>query len=323
MNTNRTVSEPAETTTSEAPAQVPAIELSSVTKTFRVKGATLTAVDDVSLQIEPGSVVALLGPNGAGKTTTLDMLLALTTPTSGSISVLGRPPRDAVRAGRISAVLQSGGLLRDLRVGETVDLIASTFERAINPAEALERAGIADLAGRRVSKCSGGEQQRLRFALALLPDPDLLVLDEPTTGMDVTARHEFWATMHAEAHQGRTIIFATHYLEEADSFAERIIMMARGRVVADGTTREIRTHVTGRVVSAEIPGDLESAIATLEARDGVHSVRREGSRVVVHSNDPDTIALELLTKHGGHDLEVTPGSLDEAFTALTRTGATE
>src|SRR5690625_5150482 len=148
--------------------------------------------------------------------------------------------------------------------------------------------------------------------------------------MDVTARHEFWDTMHAEARRGRTILFATHYLEEADSFAERILMIAGGRIVADGTTREIRSHVAGRIVSARIPEDGASApagptlpqvVAGLEARDDVHTVRTEADRIVVHAGDSDAVALALLTEYGGRDLEVTPGSLDEAFTALTRPGA--
>lgn len=304
----------------------PAILLENVTKVFRSQGRPLAAVDDVSLEIPRGTVVAFLGPNGAGKTTTLDMVLGLTAPTQGRIEVLGQNARDAVRSGKISAVLQSGGLLRDLTVGETVELIASTFDDAISTEEALTRAGISGLAKRRVSKCSGGEQQRLRFALALLPDPDLLILDEPTTGMDVTARHEFWDTMHAEARRGRTIIFATHYLEEADSFAERIVMISGGKIVADGTTREIRSHVAGRIVSARISGDggtsqvppLAQAAAALEARNDVHTVHTEGDRLVVHAGDSDAVALALLTQYGGEDLEVTSGSLDEAFTALTR-----
>lgn len=300
----------------------PAVTLDGVSKVFRPRTGSVTAVDDVSLDIAQGSVVALLGPNGAGKTTTLDMLLGLTATSSGQIQVFGRSPRQAIREGRISAVLQSGGLLRDLRVRETVELIASTFTNPIGVDEALTRAGIAHVAGRRVSKCSGGEQQRLRFALALLPDPDLLVLDEPTTGMDVTARHDFWASMHAEARRGRTIIFATHYLEEADSFAERIIMMAGGKVVADGTTREIRTHVTGKVVSADLPREaVDNVTVSLNARADVVGVKTENTRVVIHTSDSDAIALALLTQYGGVDLEVTPGSLDEAFTALTTTGA--
>lgn len=289
-------------------------------KTFRTRAAKVTAVAGITLAIETGSVVALLGPNGAGKTTTIDMILGLTTPTSGDISVLGHTPRAAIVSGQVSAVLQSGGLLRDLTVGETVQLIASTFPKAIPVPEALERAGITAIRDRKVAKCSGGEQQRLRFALAILSDPQLLILDEPTTGMDVTARAEFWQTMHAEADQGRTIIFATHYLQEADNFADRVVMVAGGRIVADGTTSEIRARATGRIVSARLEEDLEKVAQKLKLRDDVHNVRIEGQRLVIHTANSDAIALELLANYGARDLEAAPGSLDDAFTALTRKG---
>src|SRR5690606_24956489 len=214
----------------------PAIALRRAVKEFRTGGSTFRAVDGVDLSIPRGEIVALLGPNGAGKTTTLDMVLGLTNPSAGEVTVFGEAPRRAVRAGRVSAVLQTGGLLRDLSVRETVTLVASTFRDPLPVDAVMDRANIASIARRKVSKCSGGEQQRLRFALALLPDPSLLVLDEPTAGMDVTARAEFWETMREDARAGRTVVFATHYLEEADAFAQRIVMMASGRVVADGTT---------------------------------------------------------------------------------------
>src|SRR5690625_4541037 len=299
-----------------------AIKLRDVRKVFRTRSGEMTAVKDVTLSIDAGSVVALLGPNGAGKTTTIDMILGLTSPTAGDITVLGKSPRAATVSGKVSAVLQSGGLLRDLTVGETVELIASTFPDAIPVAEALQRAGLTSLKNRKVAKCSGGEQQRLRFALALLPDPQLLILDEPTTGMDVNARAEFWETMHTEAAQGRTIVFATHYLQEADNFADRVVMVADGQVVADGTTAEIRTRATGRIVSARIPDHLKKARSALEARDDVHNLRIEGGRLVIHTSDSDAIALDPLANYGARDLEAAPGSLDDAFTALTvRKGA--
>lgn len=301
-------------------AKQAAIELRDVYKTFRTRGGQVMAVDGITLEIETGSVVALLGPNGAGKTTTIDMILGLTTPSSGSISVLGTKPRAATVSGRVSAVLQSGGLLRDLTVGETVQLIASTFPDPIPVSEALSRAGITSIKDRKVAKCSGGEQQRLRFALAILSDPQLLILDEPTTGMDVTARADFWHTMHAEASEGRTIIFATHYLQEADNFADRVVMIAGGQVVADGTTSEIRDRATGRVVSARLERDIEKVAQTLEARDDVHNLRIEGERLVIHTSDSDAIALDLLATYGARDLEAAPGSLDDAFTALTGKG---
>ena len=276
------------------------------------------AVADVTFDVEPGEMVAFLGPNGAGKTTTLDMVLGLTEPTSGTARVFGRPPRSAVIAGHVSAVLQTGGLLRDLTVRETVRMIASTYAVTTPVDEVIDRAGLASLSGRRVSKCSGGEQQRLRFALALLPDPRLLVLDEPTAGMDVTARHEFWQTMHAEASAGRTVVFATHYLEEADAFADRIVLVAGGRVVADGPTAEIRARASGRTVTAVLADDaVAPATAALRGLPGVTDVRRRGERLVVTASDSDAVALLLLGELGGRELEITTAGLEEAFMALT------
>ena len=298
-----------------------AVSIRGAVKEFRSGGSAFRAVDDIDLTINRGEIVALLGPNGAGKTTTLDMVVGLTNPTDGDVSVFGNAPRRAVRAGRVSAVLQSGGLLRDLSVQETVSLIASTFPNALPVDEVMERAGITEIAKRRVSKCSGGEQQRLRFALALLPDPDLLILDEPTAGMDVTARRAFWSTMREDARAGRTVIFATHYLEEADAFAQRIVMMAAGKIVADGTTTEIRARASGRTVSARLDeAGTQAALAQLRSTPGVHSVTAESGRVQVHASDSDAIALTLLTELGGTELEISSGSLDQAFVALTSTG---
>ncbi|MCW4602892.1 ABC transporter ATP-binding protein [Janibacter indicus] len=310
------------TTTSPTRAATPpvtdAIRLDGVTKRFRSGGQTVHAVRGVDLTITPGEVVALLGPNGAGKTTTLDMVLGLTEPTAGRITAFGSAPRTAVHEGRVSAVLQTGGLLRDLTARETVRLIASTFPRHRPLDEVIEQAGLAGRADRLVSKLSGGEQQRLRFALALLPDPDLLVLDEPTAGMDVTTRREFWRTMHTDASAGRTVLFATHYLEEADDFADRIVMMAGGRVVADGTTEEIRARASGRTVSVDIRrGDVHAAAERLRGLPGASSVTVTGDRLSVVGEDSDRLARILLTELDGTNLEVTTASLDAAFLAIT------
>src|SRR6478609_6437151 len=303
----------------------PAIELRDLVKTFRpLRGSTdteVTAVGGIDLTIGEGEVVAFLGPNGAGKTTTLDMVLGLTEPTSGTARVFGRPPRSAVIAGHVSAVLQTGGLLRDLTVRETVRMIASTYAVTTPVDEVIDRAGLTSLSGRRVSKCSGGEQQRLRFALALLPDPRLLVLDEPTAGMDVTARRDFWDTMHADASAGRTVVFATHYLEEADAFADRIVLIAGGRIVADGTTAEIRSQASGRTVSATLPpGSVAESVARLRTVGGVHEVEERGNRVAVTAGDSDTVARLLLLELGGTDLEIVTAGLEQAFMTLTGDG---
>ena len=299
--------------------QMPAIEIAGLTKTFQTRdGEAVHAVRGLDLTVWPGEVVALLGPNGAGKTTTLDVVLGMTRPTGGTARVYGARPRDAVVAGRVSAVLQSGGLLRDLTVRETVELVAGLHHTARPVEELLERAGIAAIGSRMVSKCSGGEQQRLRFALALVPDPDLLVLDEPTAGMDVKARREFWATMHADADAGRTVVFATHYLEEADTFADRIVLVTQGRVVADGPTTEIRAQATGRTVSATLPTDNRDAIIErLRARADVAEVEQRADRVRVRCADSDAVAIAVLTEFGGSELEITTGSLESAFLAIT------
>jgi ABC-2 type transport system ATP-binding protein len=303
----------------------PAIELRSLVKSFPPRRGSqdteVRAVDGIDLRIEQGEVVAFLGPNGAGKTTTLDMVLGLTEPTSGTAQVFGRRPREAVVGGHVSAVLQTGGLLRDLTVRETVRMIASTYAVHSPVDEVIARAGLGTLADRRVSKCSGGEQQRLRFALALLPDPRLLVLDEPTAGMDVTARRDFWDTMHADASTGRTVVFATHYLEEADAFADRIVLIAAGRIVADGTTAEIRSRASGRTVSATPPpGSVSEAVARLRTVDGVREVEERGSRVVVTAGDSDAVARLLLLDLGGTDLEIVTAGLEQAFMTLTGDG---
>ncbi len=298
---------------------VPTVDAHGLVKEFRRRGAPpVRAVDGMDLTVSAGEIVAFLGPNGAGKTTALDMLLGLSTPDAGTVTIAGLTPRGAVRAGKVSAVLQSGGLLNDLTVGETVRLIASTFDRARPVGEVIERAGIAGLASRRVSKCSGGEQQRLRFALALLPEPDLLILDEPTAGMDVRARQEFWATMREDAGSGRTVIFATHYLEEADAFAERIVVMAHGRVVADGSAAEIRARGAGRVLSVDLPeSDPQGWLARAREAAGMTLIETRGRRAYFSAADTDAAALALLTDLGAENLEIAAPTLDSAFVALT------
>src|SRR5262245_52599547 len=277
-------------------ADHPAIELNQLVKTFRPQRGShdseVRAVDSIDLVVEPGEVVAFLGPNGAGKTTTLDMVLGLSEPTSGTARVFGRGPRESVVAGRVSAVLQSGGLLRGLSMRETVRMIASTYAVHSPVDDVIERAGLSGLANRRVSKASGGEQQRLRFALALLPDPRLLILDEPTAGMDAGARREFWETMHAETSSGRTVIFATHYLEEAQSYAPRTILIVKGRIRADRPTDEMRAMVGERVVTATLPeAGRDAALARLGAIPDIRDVRLEGERVRVEGSRSDEVAL--------------------------------
>jgi ABC-2 type transport system ATP-binding protein len=223
-------------------------------------------------------------------------------------------PQSAVRHGLVSAVMQTGGLLRDLTVEETLRLTASLFADTRPVAEVLERAGISDIAGRRVVKCSGGQQQRLRFAMALLPDPELLVLDEPTTGMDVAGRRDFWAAIRSDAERGRTVVFATHYLEEADAYADRIVLVRQGEIVADGTAAEVKALVSGRVVRATL---TDADPIALQALPGVESVELRGDTVLIASMDSDAVARHLLTSTAARDLEITSRGLEDAFISLT------
>ncbi len=287
-----------------------AVDLQHLTKRY----GQVTAVRDLSLQIEPGEIVAFLGPNGAGKTTTIDMLLGLARADEGTVRVYGQSPADAIARGDVAAVMQTGGLLKDFTVSETVRFTASLFAHARPAAEVMERAGIAGIADRLVGKCSGGEQQRLRFAMALLSDPRLLILDEPTTGMDVEGRRDFWGAIRADASKGRTVLFATHYLDEADAFADRIVLIRQGQIVADGTTAEIKALATGRTVRAYLP---DANLAAVQAIPGVTHAELRGERVLVQCTDSDAVARWFLTHTAARDLEITAQNLEEAFVALT------
>ena len=294
-------------------ATTAAVALHGLTKRF----GTVTAVDGLDLTIEPGEIVAFLGPNGAGKTSTIDMVLGLSRPDAGSVEVFGTTPHAAVAHGLVSAVMQTGGLLKDLTVGETVRLVAALFAHTRPVAEVLELAGLSDIADRRVGKCSGGEQQRLRFALALAPEPDLIILDEPTTGMDVEGRRAFWNAMRADADRGRTVVFATHYLQEADAYADRIVLVSRGTVVADGTAAEIRALSAGRMLTATWEGIGKTESVALRDLPGVEDVELRGDTVLIRAADSDAVARHLLTATPAHDVQITSHGLEDAFLALT------
>src|SRR3954454_856057 len=302
--------------TGSAATGVPAVSLSGVTKSF----GDVEAVRGIDLEIKQGEIVAFLGPNGAGKTTTIDMVLGLSRPTQGDVRVLGLEPRQAIARGLVSAVMQTGGLLKDLTVRETVEYTASLFADTRPVEEVLANAGITAIAGRKVAKCSGGEQQRLRFAMALLSDPALLLLDEPTTGMDVEGRRAFWSAIRADAAKGRTVLFATHYLEEADAYADRIVLVSRGRVGADGSAAEVKALGAARTVRATLPRHTEADIRELAALPEVHSVELRGGSLLVQSRDTDAVARHLLTRTTAHDLEITARGLEDAFLALTDAG---
>jgi ABC-2 type transport system ATP-binding protein len=291
------------------------IELRGLKKTYRSPKGPIRAVRGIDVSVEPGETVALLGPNGAGKTTTVDMLLGLQQPDEGSVAVFGGPPRSAVQAGRIGAMLQSGGVLRDLTVRELLAMMAALFPKPLDVDETLELAKLGDLSDRRTERLSGGETQRLRFAVALVSDPDLLVLDEPTVGMDVEARRAFWATVRELSGTGKTFLFATHYLEEADAYADRAVLMARGQIVADGPTTEIKALVGSRTIRATLD---DVPIEALERLPAVTNAERRGEAVVLASSDSDTTLRAFLDAYPqAAGIEVRGAGLEEAFVQLT------
>jgi len=279
------------------------------------------AVRGIDVTVAAGETVALLGPNGAGKSTTIDMLLGLARPDDGSVRVFGRAPEDAVAAGAVGAMLQTGALIRDLNVRELVTMVASLYPEPLAVEEVLKLTGVDDIAERRTHRLSGGQTQRVRFAIALVSDPELLVLDEPTVAMDVEGRHGFWRTMRAFAARGKTVVFATHYLEEADAYADRVVLMAHGRVVADGPPTEIKGLVGSRTIRATLPGVAEEA---LEALAGVAAVERRGAAVVLRCTDSDAAIRALLAEHSAvADIEIAGAGLEEAFLRLTADEADE
>ena len=287
------------------------ISLVGLTKSF----GAVQAVRGIDLTVAPGEIVALLGPNGAGKSTTVDMLLGLSEPDAGTAHIFGQAPRQAIDAGTVGAMLQTGGLVRELSVRELLTLMASLFPNPLSVEEVLEITKVGDLADRPTHKLSGGETQRVRFAVAIVSDPDLLVLDEPTVAMDVSARHGFWDAMRAFAARGKTVVFATHYLEEADAWADRIVLMARGRIVADGPTGEIKAMVGSRTIRATLPTADVDALGRLA---GVTAVERHGNTVVLTcAQSDDALRALLAAEPGACDIEVAGAGLEAAFLQLT------
>ncbi len=291
--------------------QTPAIAIAGLVTRY----GDVTAVDHVDLTIHRGQTVALLGPNGAGKSTTVKNLLGVLRPDDGEVRVFGQPPRAAIRAGHIAAMQQDGGLMEGVTVRELLEFARGLYRRPMAPDEVVDTAGLASFLDRRADGLSGGQVQRVHFALALAGNPDILVLDEPTAAMDVESRRAFWATMRGFASAGRTILFATHYLEEADAVADRVIVMARGKVVSDGSVTALKAGVGVRLVRFTIGGEPTAGLAELP---GVQSIERHGDSIALRTTDAEaTVRALFATRTHVPDLEVSGASLEEAFIALT------
>jgi ABC-2 type transport system ATP-binding protein len=299
------------------PIGAPGIDLHGVVKSY----GTVRAVRGIDLVVQPGETVALLGPNGAGKSTTLDLVLGLGRADAGSVSVFGQPPAGAVARGWVGAMLQTGAVISELSVREVVTMLGSLYPDPMPVDDVIAAADIADIADRRTNRLSGGQTQRVRVALALVANPRLLVLDEPTVALDVEARRSFWATMRNFASGGRTVVFATHYLEEADAYADRIVLMANGVIVADGSSTEIKARVGRRLIRATLPG---AAVTGLAALPGVVQADRHGDTVELACTDSDIAIRALLAAHAdARDIEIRGAALEDAFVELTTEPALE
>lgn len=283
--------------------------LAKTVEVTRRYGSSL-ALDGVSLAIRPGELVGLLGPNGAGKSTLINLFVGLRRPTSGTVEVLGGSPADPLVRRGIGVTPQESGLPEVLRVGELVDFVSAHFPDRADRSELLDRFDLGGLVKRQIGGLSGGQKRRLAVALAFAGNPRLVFLDEPTTGLDVEARRALWDGIRAFHADGGTVLLTSHYLEEIEALAQRVVVVGQGRVLADDTVRAIRDMVGVRRVSLVAAG--------LPELPGVIASHREDGRVHLVTSDPDRLVVELVrsgTAFSG--LEIRPTSLEEAFLTLT------
>ena len=285
-------------------------QLEGVTKRY----GDVIALDDATLRVRSGEVLAVLGPNGAGKTTAVNLMLGLMRPDEGAVSLFGTSPEDVAAKVRIGAMLQISGVPPTLTVREHLTSFAAYYPAPLPVAQVIELAGLTHVADRQYGKLSGGQKQRLHFGLAMIGDPDLLFLDEPTTGLDVESRRRFWHQVREFLSGGRTVVLTTHYLEEADALADRIVLLDHGRVLAEGSPAEIKARTAGKVVRASTNLSA-SKLATLP---GVTHVDHIGVTVQLLTTEAESTVRALLAADDTlTDLEVTGSSLEEAFLAIT------
>ena len=292
------------------PATAPVLELRDVTKRY----GEVEALRGVDLRVHRGEVVAILGPNGAGKTTAISILLGLRRPTTGTVRVLGGAPEDPGVRARVGAMLQESGVPGTLTVAELIDLFRGYYPRPRPRADLLSAAGLEEVAGRRVRTLSGGQLQRLYVGLALAGDPEIVFLDEPTTGMDVESRRRFWDVIGELAADGTTVLFATHLLEEADALATRIVVADHGRIVRDGTPAEVKARAGGATI--RIRADIAPDVVA--AWPGVLRVGRSGARLEIVAREPQEVLRRIFaTGISVDEISVEEHALETAFLDLT------
>jgi ABC-2 type transport system ATP-binding protein len=273
------------------------------------------ALDGFDLRVQPGEVVAVLGPNGAGKTTAMHALMGLLSPKRGRVRLMGRDPRERAAREHLGAMLQISGVPETLTVREHLRCFAATYPAPLPLDELLERVGLTDVARRPYGKLSGGQKQRLHLAIALVGDPQVLVLDEPTTGLDAGSRRALWAIVRALLGRGRAVLLTTHDLAEADALADRVVLLHHGRLLAEGTPAEVKAGTASRRV--RVVSRLDEA--WFRARPGVADVRRDGQAVEVLCAAAEPLVLDVLrTDPSASDLEVSGASLEDAFLAITQ-----
>ena len=292
----------------------PIARLHAVTKKY----GPITALDNFSLTLNAGEVVALLGPNGAGKTTAVRLLLGLISPNSGSARVLGRDPRDSDARTRIGAMLQVSRVPEMLRVREHIDLFRSYYPQPLPMADVIRAAKLEGIEEQMFGKLSGGQKQRALFALALCGNPDLIFLDEPTAGMDIESRRALWDQVRALSAAGKTVLLTTHYLEEADMLASRVVVINKGKVVCEGTPAEIKHRVSGRRIRCitQLDRDFLRTLPT------VSDVQQDREAIVVFAEHPESVVRTMLQRDETlHGLEIAAAALEDAFLALTTDSA--